>query len=83
MFISVRDDETNFAWHFDGAVEIKLDGKLVWGCCEADDENGFIVQYARDARGNLIVVDNELQTVKSFGKVEFIGKRREPMEFNQ
>lgn len=75
-YISTNDDETNFAWLFDGPVDILLDGKRVFECTEADDERGYISKIARDDRGDLIIENNEIKTVKHFGKVEIVGVRR-------
>lgn len=76
MYISTKDDETNFAWHFDGPVDILLDSKRVFGCLEADDVEGYIVVASRDEKGEIIAVDGEIQTERKEGKVEIIGERR-------
>lgn len=76
-YITTRNDETNHAWHFIGPVDILLDGKRIFGCFEADDEAGYVVHAKRDASGDIIVIDGEIQLVKRHGKVELIGERRE------
>lgn len=77
-YITTRDDETNYVWHFDGPVDILLDGKRVFGCFEADDEAGYVTKAKRDVNGDIVAIDGEIQTVKLHGKVELIGERRKP-----
>lgn len=74
-YITASHDETNFAWHFEGPIDILLDGRRVFGCLEADDEARFIVQTKYE-NGELVAIDGNIQTIKLYGKVEIIGKRR-------
>lgn len=53
-------------------VVVLLDGVQVKNCTEADEEEGFVVRFKLDDRGNHIVNGAEIETETLYGNVQII-----------
>ena len=51
---------------------VLLDGVHVKNCTEADEEEGFVVRFKLDDRGNHIVNGAEIETETLYGNVQII-----------
>ena len=51
---------------------VLLDGVHVKNCTEADEEEGFVVRFKLDDRGNHIVNGSEIETETLYGNVQII-----------
>ena len=51
---------------------VLLDGVHVKNCTEADEEEGFVVRFKLDDRGNHIVNGVEIETETLYGNVQII-----------
>ena len=49
---------------------VLLDGVHVKNCTEADEEEGFVVRFKLDDRGNHIVNGSEIETETLYGNVQ-------------
>lgn len=56
---------------------IVLDGKRVERCTEANEEEGYVIRYAADEKGNLIVEGDDIKTERLCGKVQIIDPKGE------
>jgi hypothetical protein len=50
-------------------ASVVLDGEVLHDCITADEEEGMVLVYARDATGNFILDGDEMRTEQRFGKV--------------
>ena len=56
----------------DKPMRVFLDGAEQKDCVEADEENGFVIVYARDKDGRLIPDGCEIQTETRYGVVTVV-----------
>lgn len=56
--------------------DVRLDGRKLAGCIEADDVAGYIVRAKRDAAGKLVHDGKTIATEKLTGRVEIIGVQK-------
>jgi hypothetical protein len=75
-----RDAPTFWLNHFDGPIEVRLDGVKQLGVVEADDDLGYVEIDVglREGVCALTTCDcgQRVLTKLAFGRVEFIGTRR-------
>lgn len=76
-YITTRNDETHWRIHFADNLKVFLDDAEVQFVTEADDVEGFVVEFVRDEDGNVQVDGDEIATVRRTGKVRFEGERAE------
>lgn len=66
--------------HYDASViltaQIKLNGKLVYDVTFADEEEGYIIRYARDDHFMFIIKDGAIKTERVDGRVKIVLPRR-------
>ena len=56
----------------DKPMRVFLDGAEQKDCIEADEENGFVIVYARDKDGRYILDGDEIQTEIRYGVVTVV-----------
>lgn len=77
--ITTRDDETHWAWQYEGPVKVLLNGSEIQYVTEADDVAGYVLLLATDENGDFIVNGDEVVTKRRSGVVQIIGCRREAL----
>lgn len=72
------DDKHNLHWRrfFLADFSMTFNGEKIAGVVEADDEEGYIIVFARDEAGKLIVDGDRPRTERREGVVVFAGTRR-------
>ena len=56
----------------DKPMRVFLDGAEQKDCVEADEENGFVIVYARDKDGRYILEGDEIKTETRYGVVTVV-----------
>lgn len=79
MRLSADKTDPGYSWYLRHLCSvIFLDGEKQRFCLTADDEQGFIVRYKADAKGNLVVdlERGEIVREKVFGRVKIVLRQR-------